>query len=431
MDLEGTIVALSSGRPPSAIAVVRVSGPRAFAVADAFGAHGLPPRRAVLRSLASPVDGAAVDKALCLAFPAPASATGEDVVELHCHGGPAVVERVLADAVSLPGIRLAEPGEFTLRAVLSGRMGLVEAEALAELIAARSEAERRRAVRLAEGALSQRAQAWRDTLVALSAEAEARIDFADEGDVPQDACGLSQRCTALADDVEAALRQSRDAGKLTDGFRIVLVGPPNAGKSSLLNALAGRDAAIVADEAGTTRDVVTAEVELGGYRVTLCDTAGLRTDATGVEAIGIGRTRREAATADLVVAVRSPDTNPVAVDPGAVLVWHKADLAPPPDAAHCATSLAEPLSIARLSQRLTALVREGMQGSEAAIVTRSRQRSALVGMVDNLRAAAGELPLELVAEALRLARHDLSRMTGEIGIEDVLDDVFGRFCIGK
>ena len=427
MHLTGTIVALSSGRPPSAIAIIRASGPAVSALAEAFGVGGLPPRRAVLRALHSPVDGSLLDQALCLAFPGTATATGEPIVEFHCHGGPAVVERILADAVCVEGVRIAEPGEFTLRAVLNGRMGLADAEALADVIEARTEAERRRAVRLANGALSRLVTAWRGGVIAMLADAEARLDFADEGDVSEDLTNLAARCTALADEVDGVLAESAGSERLTDGFHVVLAGPPNAGKSSLLNALTASDAAIVTPEAGTTRDVVAVTIELAGYRVTLQDTAGLREGATGVEAIGIERTRGRIADADLVIAVRSPDTERLDIDADLV-VHHKADIAA---GEGMATSVHDPASIARLRGRLAEIVTEAMRPSEAALVTRARQRSALSAFVVRLRDGAAESALELQAEALRLACHEMARMTGEIGIEDVLDDVFGRFCIGK
>lgn len=428
MQLDGTIVALSSGRPPSAIAIVRVSGPEAVALAASFGVTGLTPRRASLRRLVSPVDGALLDRAVCVHFPGPETSTGEDIVEFHCHGSPAIVERVLADAVTLSGVRMAEPGEYTLRAVLNGRMGMADAEALADLIEARTEGERRRALRLSEGALSVRVAEWRARLIGLLADAESRLDFADEGDVPDDLTDLAGRCDTLAREIATVLSDSSDADKLTDGFHIVLTGSPNAGKSSLINALTAREAAIVTPEAGTTRDVVAVTIDLGGYKVTLEDTAGLRDGATGVEAIGIARTRERIARADLVIAVISPDTTATDV-PADLVVHHKADLGGPAGA--LATSITDPASIDRLRDLLRERVAEAMRPAEAALVTRARQRSALGACVARLTDAAGEGQLELQAEALRLACYEMARMTGEIGIEDVLDDVFGRFCIGK
>ena len=431
-DSDATIVALSSGPPPCGIAVVRASGQGAAALAEAFSLTPLPPRRAVLRSVCSPVDGALLDRALCLFFPAPGSATGEDILEVHLHGGPALVERVLGDAVTVSGVRVAEPGEFTLRAVLNGRMGLPDAEALADLIDARSEGERRRATRLSEGALSTRLSTWRERLVRARALAEAHLDFADEGDVTAGCADIDTEARPLRDDIADVLHASGESAKLTDGYHIALVGPPNAGKSSLLNALAGEDAAIVSDEAGTTRDVVAVALELGGYRVTINDTAGLREGAAGVEALGISRTERVRDAADLVVEVRSPDTTALHDPAASFVVMHKADLLQRDQPANVmATSLHDPRSIAELRDVLSRHAASGMAAAEAALVTRARQRSALGDVVAGLDEALAQSDLELKAEGLRFAIDAMARMTGEIGIEDVLDDVFGRFCIGK
>jgi len=427
---EGTIVALSSGPPPSGIAIIRVSGPDATAVAAAFGAGGLSLRRASVRALTAPGDAGLIDEALCLLFRAPASATGEDVVEFHCHGSPAVVDRILSEAIALPGVRIAEPGEFTLRAVLSGRMGLADAESLADLIEARTEGERRRALRLSQGALTERLHDWRSRLVSLLALCEAHIDFADESDVPDGAPPVDAEARGIAAEIAAVVAASRDADKLTDGFRIVLVGPPNAGKSSLINALAGRRIALVSAEAGTTRDVVEAVLDLGGYRAVISDTAGVREDAEGVEAMGIARTHEEIAGADYVVEVRSPDTRPLGLVGADLVVAHKADLGAVAGA-DLKTALADPASLEVLACRLSAATAQGLVGAEAALVTRARQRSALLAIHGALEEALGTPHLELKAEALRSACRAMSRLTGEIGVEDILDDVFGRFCIGK
>ncbi len=425
----GTIVALSSGPPPSGIAILRVSGPDAMAVAERFGATRLPPRQASLRTLTAPSDGSVVDRGLCLAFPGPATATGEDMVEFHCHGSPAVVDRVLSEAVSLPGVRMAEPGEFTMRAVLSGRMGLADAEALAELIEARTEAERRRAVRLAGGALSGAIANWREGLIAALALCEAHIDFADESDIPDGGPPVDAAIAPIMAEIAAALSGSRDADKLTDGFRIVLAGPPNAGKSSLINALAGRSIALVSDEPGTTRDVVATTLDLGGYRVVIADTAGVREGASGIEALGIARTLEELAAADYIVEVTSPDTVPLDLPSADLRIAHKSDIRPAE--ADLATSLSDPASIDALAGCLTEAASRGMAGAEAALITRARQRSACEQILAAL-VEAGETPhLEMKAEALRSACYAVARLTGDIGVEDILDEVFGRFCIGK
>lgn len=423
-------MALSSGPPPSGIAIVRVSGPEASDVAAAFGAPGLVPRRATLRALRAPGDGELIDHALCLFFRGPASATGEDMVEFHCHGSPAVVDRLLAEAVALPDVRAAEPGEFTLRAVFSGRMGLADAESLADLIDARTEAERRRALRLSQGALSERLEDWRARLITLLSLCEAHIDFADESDVPDGAPPVDAATRPILQEITEALAGSRDADKLTDGFRIVLVGPPNAGKSSLVNALAGRRVALVSDEAGTTRDVVSVTLDLGGYRAVISDTAGVRELAEGVEALGIARTHEELAEADFVVEVRSADTDLLALPRKDLVVGHKADVARVPDV-DLETSLRDPASIEALARRLSAATAAGLAGAEHALVTRSRQRSALGKVCEALAEALATPHLELKAEALRSACRAIGRLTGDIDVEEVLDDVFGRFCIGK
>lgn len=425
---ELTIVALSSGLPPSGIAVVRISGPAAPGLAAAFGVAPLAPRVASLRTIRSPSDGTMLDRALCLAFAEGASATGEAMLELHLHGGPALVERILDEATARPGVRLARPGEFTLRAVLAGRMGLAEAEALAELIEARSEAERRRASRLAGGALDREAAAWRGELVGAMALVEAALDFSDEGDVLVDAAAADTMVAGLRARLARTLAASAGADRLTEGYHIVFAGPPNAGKSSLVNALAGIDAALVSTEAGTTRDVVSVPLTLGDYRVTLHDTAGVRQGAHGVEALGIARTEERIGSADLVVEVTSPDTRPLGIA-GALRVLHKADLAAGPVAG--GTSVRDPASIEAFRVRLAELARDGLAGAEAALVTRGRQREALAAALAALDEALAAGPLEIKAEGLRGAALALARLTGEIGIEDVLDDVFGRFCIGK
>ena len=428
-----TIVALSSGLPPCGVAIVRISGPHAHAIAEAFGAGDLAARRASVRTLSSPITAERLDQALCLSFPAPSSATGEDVVELHLHGGPALITRVLSDAVAL-GARVADPGEFTLRAVLNGRMALADAEAMAELIDARSEAERRRASRLAGGTLMRRAADWRSRLIGAMALVEAHLDFADEGDVGADAPAVDGAIRALHEEVVETLAGSRGAERLTDGYVIALVGSPNAGKSSLLNALVEREMALVSPEAGTTRDAIEATLELDGYRVTLVDTAGVREAATGIEAMGIDRTRRAMGSADLVLEVASPDTpRLVPGDRVDAIIAHKCDLA---DDGWCPEALARTsvhasATIAGLSEKLGERVRTGLSGAEAAVLTRERQRSAAAAIRFALSEALQQDALELKAQALRDGAVAIGRLTGEVGIEEVLDDVFGRFCIGK
>ncbi|MEM0908706.1 MAG: tRNA uridine-5-carboxymethylaminomethyl(34) synthesis GTPase MnmE [Pseudomonadota bacterium] len=433
LELGGTIVALSSGAPPSGVAVVRITGPDAHRVAEALGARRLTVRKAHLRALVAPSDGALIDRALCVIFQGPQSATGEDMAELHCHGSPAVIDRILSEALTLDGVRAAEPGEFTLRAVLAGKMGLADAEALADLIDARTEAERRRALRLTEGAFTQKLAQWRADLIAALALCEAHIDFADESDVPDGGPPVDSALTALQTAIKGALDGSRDAHKLNDGFRVAFVGAPNAGKSSLINALAGRHVAIVSPEAGTTRDVVTATLDLGGYKVILADTAGLRDVSEGVgqvEAMGMVLSRQEINEADYIIVVRSPDTQNVNVGNPDLVIGHKSDVGAVPGA-QIATAVDDEASIDWLAQHLAAAAKERLSGAETALVTHARQRSGLIDVLGGVELALQTPHLELKAQALRSSCHAIARLTGEIGVEEILDDVFGRFCIGK
>ena len=295
-----TIVALSSGRPPAAIAIIRISGPRALAAAGAVAGSLPEARRAALRTLRAP-DGAVLDRALVLAFPGPRSATGEDIVEFHVHGGRAVAAAVEEALVAQPGCRRAEAGEFTRRAFENGRIDLIEAEGLADLLAAETEGQRRRAIDAAEGHVSRRIGEWADAVLALSARVEAILDFGDEDDVAADDAGIARDAAALASEMARSLDQPT-VERLRDGVIVALAGPPNAGKSTLLNALAGRDAAIVSPIAGTTRDRIELQLVRAGRAYRLVDTAGLRGDDVDViEAEGIARTIRTIAGADIVL----------------------------------------------------------------------------------------------------------------------------------
>jgi tRNA modification GTPase len=300
-----TIVALSSGRLPAAIAVVRSSGPAALMAAAAIAGRPPAPRRASLRSFHTPGDGSLIDRGLLLYFPAPDSATGEDIVEYQCHGSKAVVDALLDVLTRQPGVRLAEPGEFTRRALANGRIDLTQAEGIAELLEAESEAQRKSALLRAEGGLRRRIEDWRERLLDLSAEAEVAIDYADE----EDGAGQfdpAPRLRSLADEFAALLTAPR-VERLRDGVRVVVAGPPNAGKSSLVHALAGQERAIVTAIAGTTRDLVEVPLSLSGVPVTLVDTAGLRDGADEVERIGVSLAEREIGSADILLWLGAPD----------------------------------------------------------------------------------------------------------------------------
>ncbi|MGC5777836.1 tRNA uridine-5-carboxymethylaminomethyl(34) synthesis GTPase MnmE [Methylobacterium sp. NFXW15] len=430
-----TLFAPASGFGRAAVAVLRVSGPEAGAVLAALAGSPPPARRLSLRTLRDPADGTVLDRALVAFFPGPETYSGEDMAELHLHGGLAVRARVLAALSRQPGCRPAGPGEFTRRAVLNGRMDLAEAEGVADLIDAETEGQRRQALRQLEGALSRQVAAWRDEAIDLLAGAEAALDFSDEGDVDEDGLGaaLIGRATTLRDAIAAALADGRRGERLRDGFWVVLAGEPNAGKSTLLNALARREAAIVSEIPGTTRDAIEVRLDLEGLPVVLVDTAGLRDTDEAVEAEGIRRSRACIAEADLVLALVPPGG--VAPDLGAapnLLVHTKADLSSEPSeglAVSARTGEGLPALLDALRERAEAGMGEG-----DALITRARHREALERCLDHLdrlcAGVAGGLP-ELAAEDLRLAVRALGEVGGHVGVEDVLDRLFAGFCIGK
>jgi tRNA modification GTPase len=441
MTRSDTIFALSSGRPPAGIAVVRVAGPRArFALETLAGAVG-EPRRLRLAVLRDPASGEALDRALTVFCPGPASATGDDVAELHLHGGRAVVADVLAALGRLEGLRPAEPGEFTRRAFANGVMDLASVEGLADLIAAETTAQRRQALRQAEGALGAAVAGWRQRLIGIAALAEAAIDFADEGDVPADQLLEPARleAAALQADIEAALAGARRGERVRGGLTVVIAGPPNAGKSSLLNALARRDVAIVSAQPGTTRDAIEVHLDLDGVAVTVIDTAGLRDGADPVEAEGIRRALARMALADLVLWLEPADGTPDAPPALAAPVWRiatKQDVAtaegPPADGVRHRVSAASGVGLDGLVGDLAATA-AALVGGEPALVTRQRQAAALGDAAAALGEAAtrsDSLP-ELLAEDVRRAGRALGRVVGTVDVEDVLDAIFRQFCIGK
>jgi len=430
------VFALASGAGRAAVAVLRLSGPGCDAALSALLGGRLPaPRRASLRTLRHA--GEALVRALVLRFPQPGSYTGEDVAELHLHGGPAVVEAV-GGALAALGCRPAEPGEFTRRAFLHGRLDLTEAEGIADLIAAETEAQRRQALRQAEGGLARLHRDWAGRLVALLARQEAFIEFEEE-DLPGDLdARVLEGAAALHAELLGHLGDAAARGeRLRDGVRVAILGAPNAGKSSLLNALAGRDAAIVSPVAGTTRDVVEVRVVLAGVPVTLLDTAGLREAAAdGIEAEGIRRARARAAEAELrllVVAADTPaDAETLALrGPDAMLVLNKADLGGASLEGALAVSALTGAGLAELRAHLTREVAARAGLAPSAGLTRPRHRAAL-GEAAEWLARVAEAPLpELRAEALRAALAALGRLSGRVGVEEVLDAVFSEFCIGK
>jgi tRNA modification GTPase len=434
-----TIAALASGRPPAAIAVIRISGPAAMAVTRQLAGTLPPPRRLSLRALNDPASGALLDTALVVVFPGPATASGEDLAELHLHGGPAVVSGVLAAITRQPSVRLAEPGEFTRRAFRNGRMDLAQVEGLADLVSAETAVQRDQALALAGGALTRLADTWRERCLAILSEAEASLDFAeDEADVAArlDEAAREQ-LIAMANDLANILTDATRAARIRDGLTIAVTGAPNVGKSSLVNALAMRDVAIVTAVAGTTRDALEVPLDLAGVAAVLIDTAGLRDTDDPVEAIGIARARARAAAADLVLCVTT--ANDAATVPSlptgtqSALVINKIDLgiqaALPGDALAVSAETGEGLPALRAW--LSNWARHAARPGEPALLSHARHRAAFADAEAALREAANADEPVLRAESLRIAAHAFGRIAGRIGVDDVLDRIFSRFCIGK
>lgn len=429
-----TIFALSSGPPPAGIAVIRISGPQASPALRALCGKLPAPRRASLATLADPADGTHLDRTMVLWLPGPGTATGEDSAELHLHGGRAVVAAVEAALERLPGLRRAQAGEFTRRAFANGRIDLAEAEGLADLLSAETELQRRVALAMAEGALSRDVEEWRAELLRISARLEAALDFSDEDDVGEGEAtlpaGFAGECIALAERIDAWLSRPR-AEPLKEGFRVVLAGPPNAGKSTLFNALVEQEAAITAAEPGTTRDVLTFAASLDGVPFTFVDTAGLRDDGAGeIERIGIARARAAAEKADLILWL-----GPEGEGPEGRTLWEIAARADDPIAPRksdkaLALSARTGEGLAALRSALVDHARRSLPAPGQAALNQ-RQHDRLSEVAEALRFAAVERDGLLAAENLRLARRALDALVGRTGTEDMLDALFGRFCIGK
>ncbi|QUD86646.1 tRNA uridine-5-carboxymethylaminomethyl(34) synthesis GTPase MnmE [Phenylobacterium montanum] len=451
--MSDTIFAPATAAGRAAVAVIRISGPVSRETLWALAPGRLSPRRASLRALRRPSDGAVLDQALVLWLPGPASFTGEDSAELHLHGGAAVTEAVIETLLAM-GLRLAEPGEFTRRAFEHGRLDLAQAEAVADLVDAETEAQRRQALGQLDGELSARHTAWREGLIDALASLEAAVDFPDE-EVPEAVAEQARAPIArVAEQLADALADSSRGQRVREGFRIALIGAPNAGKSSLLNALAGSDRAIVTATPGTTRDVIEVVLNLAGYRVTVADTAGLRHSEDPIEAEGVRRAADRAVGADLrllVVDSAAADEAWWAVvewaKPGDLLVLNKADLPQGSSGATArawaeehgmethALSLSTGAGFQAMSERLSVRVVKALAGAEFPAATRARHRRDLEAAEAHLRRALAELDgglaVELAAEDVRLAARCLARIGGRIDAEDVLDLVFARFCIGK
>jgi tRNA modification GTPase len=440
---ENTIFALASGRGLSGIAVIRLSGESAIGVVERLARRRPPPRQATLVSLRHPESRELLDRALAILFPAPSSFTGEDVVELHVHGGSAVIDGVL-EAIHATGLaRAAEAGEFTYRAFRNGKLDLTAAEALGDLIAAETAEQRRLALRQAGGELGRLYDGWREKLLDALALVEASLDFMDEADVPANAIA---HASPIAEALESELRRHLDDGRrgeiVRNGFKVAIAGPPNVGKSSLLNRLARRSAAIVSEEPGTTRDVIVVRMDLDGLPVLVSDTAGLRQATGKIEQEGIRRTIVEARAADLVVWLSSVEApaQPLphelhAIESKTLRVMNKADLRLDSSLPYgmLAVSALTGEGIEALTTRIAEEGRARIGLTQSPVLTRMRHRDLVTRAADALadfRSGDSSMP-ELRAEDLRRAAHALGRITGRVDVDDVLGRIFSAFCIGK
>ena len=449
-DHRDTIFALSTPPGRGGIAVFRISGPAAGDALSSLSRGGLPPpRQARLVELRRPGDGAPIDRGLVLWFPGPGSFTGEDLAELQLHSGRAVVAAAAGALADLPGLRVAEPGEFTRRAFDNQKLDLAEVEGLADLINAETEAQRRVALGQLGGALSQVVEDWRRRLIEIAARLEAWIDFPEEGLPAGLDSAVARDLSGLRNEMVPYLDAEQRGERLRDGLAVAILGAPNVGKSSLLNAVARRDVAIVSDRAGTTRDVIEVHLDLGGYPLTLADTAGLRAvEVEGgdeIEVEGVARARARAETADLRLVVFDATLDLAAqketrdlVTLDSLVVFNKVDLAPPPEPTAFAANAVFAVS-ARTGSGLEALLdalaarAEALLGvaGGAPLLTRLRHREAVADCVAALRRAESAALPELRAEDLRLALRALGRITGRVDVEELLDVVFREFCIGK
>ncbi|KRQ97849.1 tRNA uridine-5-carboxymethylaminomethyl(34) synthesis GTPase MnmE [Bradyrhizobium valentinum] len=439
-----TIFALSSGRPPSAIALVRVSGSRAGRVMAGL-AGKLPSPRMATRALLRDIGQRPIDDAVVLWFPGPASATGEDVAEFHVHGGRAVLAALFAALSGFEDVRPAEPGEFTRRAFENGKLDLTEAEGLDDLIHADTDRQRRQALRQLKGLLGDRARDWRARIIEASALIEAGIDFSDEGDVPAELIAPAlAKVRALLAEIEEVLAGQGRSERLRDGLVVAIAGPPNVGKSTLMNQLARREVAIVSPHAGTTRDVIEVQLDLDGYPVTVIDTAGIRATDDPVEQEGVRRARARAADADLVLWLSDSPREAIDHD-GVAPIWkvrNKIDLqeagrplaeAEPPGPGSFEISASRGDGVPELIAALVGFAQGYFGGTDGGLISRTRQRKLLQETATSLRRSVAVVGQgeELAAEELRLAAHSLGRLLGRVDVEDILDAIFREFCVGK
>jgi tRNA modification GTPase len=444
MTATDTIYALSSGTGRAAVAVIRMSGPQSSLVLESITGSLPPPRRLALRSLADPVTGEVLDKAMVAWLPGPRSFTGEDCAEIHLHGSPAVISALMHLLSAMPGVRPAEPGEFTRRAFLNGKMDLVEVEGLGDLLEARTAGQRRQAFRQMSGRSSSVFDAWRHKLLQIRAGIEAVLDFADEPGVAEEASrNIGEQLAALREEMKEAVRQSAASEIIREGLRVVLAGHPNTGKSSLLNALARREAAIVSDIPGTTRDVIEVMLDINGVPVLLTDTAGLRRDvADKVEEEGVRRSRQHISGADIVVWVWSVDVDgssapDLDVRPD-IVVLNKYDLATAQSGlgrndrdVPVSTRTGE--GVSSFVEKIAGLLVDRYGNAESALFVSARQKLAAERSIRHLNDAlvVSMDMLEVKAEHIRLASEEIGRLTGRVDVEEWLGAIFSRFCIGK
>jgi tRNA modification GTPase len=435
---EQTIFALSSGRLPSAISIVRVSGPQAGPALAAL-AGKVPVPRMAARVLLRDANQQPIDDAVVLWFPGPASATGEDVAEFHVHGGRAVLASLFASLSAFTDLRAAEPGEFTRRAFENGKLDLTEAEALDDLIHADTDRQRRQALRQLKGLLGDKARDWRAQIIEASALIEAGIDFSDEGDVPAELIAPAfAKIRTLLGEIEEVLAAQGQSERLREGLVVAIAGPPNVGKSTLMNQLARREVAIVSPHAGTTRDLIEVQLDLNGYPITVIDTAGIRQTDDPVEQEGVRRARARAAEADLVLWLAdAPDEK--SLHKGDTPVWtvrNKIDLGEPKSDAgnfDFQISASRGDGVRELISALVLFTQKYFGAGEGGLIGRERQRKLLQQTAELLRRSIGETGRgeEFVAEDLRGAAQSLGRLLGRVDVEDVLDAIFRDFCIGK
>jgi tRNA modification GTPase len=431
-----TIFAQATPPGRSGVAIIRISGPAALEAASALGADQLEARRASLRTLRDLATAEILDEAVAIAFPGPASFTGETVVELQCHGSPAICRAMLACLEAQPGLRPALPGEFTRRALENGRLDLAQVEGLADLLAAETDAQRRQALATAAGALSATAAAWRERLVEILALVEASIDFSDDGVDDAVLTEIPEMLASVASEMAAAVAGAGAAERIREGFVVALFGAPNVGKSTLMNALAGREVALTSSEPGTTRDALEVQLDLKGLPVTLVDTAGLREFAEGVERMGIARTRARVEAADLRILLVEQEGHvhefKTHLRKGDLVVGAKADLGV--HRGGLAVSGRSGVGLELLLEAVAAELQSRCGGASG--LAHVRQREAVAGALREVGvagrlAADGGATAELAAHAVRGALHELDCLVGRVDVETVLDSVFSRFCLGK